>query len=38
MYNIRYGNSEATDEQVIAAAKAAHADEFINQLARWLSQ
>ena len=32
MYNIRYGNSEATDEQVIAAAKAAHADEFINQL------
>jgi len=32
MYNIRYGNSDATDEQVIAAAKAAHADEFIGQL------
>jgi ATP-binding cassette subfamily B protein len=32
MYNIRYGNSQATDEQVIAAAKAAHAHEFINQL------
>ncbi|MDG1496151.1 MAG: ABC transporter transmembrane domain-containing protein [Porticoccaceae bacterium] len=32
MYNIRYGNSSATDEQVIAAAKAAHADEFIGQL------
>ena len=32
MYNIRYGNSDASDEQVIAAAKAAHADEFINQL------
>jgi ATP-binding cassette subfamily B protein len=32
MYNIRYGNSNASDEQVIAAAKAAHADEFIRQL------
>jgi ATP-binding cassette subfamily B protein len=32
MYNIRYGNSEASDEQVIAAAQAAHADEFIRQL------
>ena len=32
MYNIRYGKSDASDEQVIAAARAAHADEFINQL------
>ncbi|MGI1677661.1 MAG: ATP-binding cassette domain-containing protein [Cellvibrionaceae bacterium] len=31
-YNIRYGNPEATDEEVIAAAKAAHAHEFISQL------
>jgi ATP-binding cassette subfamily B protein len=30
--NIRYGNLEATDEQVVAAAKAAHAEEFINTL------
>jgi ATP-binding cassette subfamily B protein len=27
--NIRYGNLDATDEQVIAAAKMAHADHFI---------
>ena len=32
MYNIRYGKPEATDEQVIAAARAAHADEFICRL------
>ena len=32
MYNIRYGKSDATDEQVMAAAKAAYADEFIQQL------
>lgn len=32
MYNIRYGNPNATDEQVIAAAKAAYADDFIQQL------
>lgn len=32
MENIRYGNFEATDEQVIAAAKAAHCDEFIRAL------
>ena len=32
MYNIRYGKSDASHEQVIAAAKAAHADEFIRQL------
>ena len=28
--NIRYGNLEATDEQIIEAARHAHADEFIN--------
>jgi len=32
MHNIRYGNPNATDEQVYAAAKYAHADEFIKQL------
>jgi ATP-binding cassette subfamily B protein len=31
-HNIRYGNIDATDDEVIAAAKAAHADEFINSL------
>ena len=31
-YNIRYGNPEATDAQVIAAAKAAHAHDFIMEL------
>lgn len=30
--NIRYGRLDATDEEVIAAAKAAHADSFIRQL------
>jgi len=30
--NIRYGTFGATDEQVIAAAKAAHCDEFIRAL------
>ncbi len=30
--NIRYGKLEATDEEVVAAAKAAHADEFISEL------
>jgi ATP-binding cassette, subfamily B, multidrug efflux pump len=30
--NIRYGTPEATDEQVIEAAKAAHCDEFIRAL------
>jgi len=30
--NIRYGNYEATDEEVIAAAKAVRADEFISAL------
>lgn len=32
MENIRYGRLDATDEEVIAAAKAAHADHFIRQL------
>ena len=31
-HNIRYGNPQATDAQVIEAAKHAHADEFINEL------
>lgn len=30
--NIRYGRLNATDEEVVAAAKAAHADEFIRML------
>jgi subfamily B ATP-binding cassette protein MsbA len=30
--NIRYGRLDATDEEVIAAAKAANADKFINDL------
>ena len=32
MENIRYGNQNATDEEVIAAAKAARADRFIKTL------
>ncbi len=32
MENIRYGRSNATDQEVIAAAKAAHADHFIRAL------
>ena len=32
MYNIRYGKSDASDDEVIEAAKAAHADEFIWRL------
>ena len=31
-HNIRYGNTQATDTQVIEAAKRAHADAFIEQL------
>jgi ATP-binding cassette subfamily B protein len=31
-HNIRYGKPEATDEEVITAAKRAHAHEFIKQL------
>ena len=30
--NIRYGNLDATDEEVYAAARLANADEFINML------
>lgn len=30
--NIKYGNDDATDEQVIEAAKAAHVDEFVRKL------
>lgn len=33
MENIRYGAQHATDEEVIKAAKAAHADEFIREMA-----
>ncbi|MGA0186769.1 MAG: ABC transporter ATP-binding protein, partial [Burkholderiaceae bacterium] len=32
MGNIRYGRLDATDEEVMAAARAAHADEFIRAL------
>jgi ATP-binding cassette subfamily B protein len=32
MENIRYGRRDATDEEVIAAAKAAHCHEFISKL------
>ena len=32
MENIRYGRLEASDEEVIAAAKSAHADHFIRTL------
>jgi ATP-binding cassette subfamily B protein len=32
MENIRYGRLSATDEEVVAAAKAAHADHFISTL------
>jgi len=32
MENIRYGRSNATDEEVIAAAKAAHVDHFVRTL------
>ncbi|MEH6515770.1 MAG: ABC transporter transmembrane domain-containing protein [Halioglobus sp.] len=31
-YNIAYGSPDATDEDIIAAAKAAHAHDFINSL------
>ncbi|WP_165005311.1 MULTISPECIES: ABC transporter ATP-binding protein [unclassified Enterococcus] len=30
--NIKYGNDDATEEQVIEAAKAAHVDEFVRKL------
>jgi len=32
MDNIRYGNLNATDEEVISAAKAAHVDSFVHTL------
>ena len=32
MNNIRLGNPNATDDQVIAAAKAAHCDEFVREM------
>ena len=32
MNNIRYGRPEATDDEVMAAARLAHADDFINRL------
>lgn len=32
MYNIRYGRADATDEEVVAAAKAAYAHDFILKL------
>lgn len=32
MENIRYGNPDATDEEVITASKLAHCDEFIKEL------
>ena len=32
MENIRYGRLDATDEEVVAAAKAAHADSFVRTL------
>lgn len=35
--NLRYGKPDATDEEVIAAAKAAYADEFIQQLPKGYS-
>lgn len=30
--NIQYGNAQATEEQIIAAAKAAHVDDFVRKL------
>jgi ATP-binding cassette subfamily B protein len=32
LYNIRYGRPQASEAEVVAAAKAAYADEFINKL------
>jgi ATP-binding cassette subfamily B multidrug efflux pump len=33
--NIRYGRPDATDEEIVAAARLAHADEFIQDLEDW---
>ncbi len=30
--NLKYGNEQATDEQILAASKAAHVDNFVRQL------
>ncbi|WP_125708117.1 ABC transporter ATP-binding protein [Lacticaseibacillus porcinae] len=30
--NLKYGNEDATDEQILAASKAAHVDNFVRQL------
>jgi ATP-binding cassette subfamily B protein len=37
MENIRYGRLDATDEEVIAAAKAAHVDSFVHNLPKGYS-
>jgi len=33
--NIRYGRPDASDEEIVAAAKLAHADDFIRELEDW---
>jgi ATP-binding cassette subfamily B multidrug efflux pump len=33
--NIKYGKPDATDEQIVAAARLAHADDFIHELEDW---
>jgi ATP-binding cassette subfamily B multidrug efflux pump len=33
--NIRYGRPEASEEEIVAAARLAHAEEFIHQLEDW---
>src|SRR5207253_9601155 len=33
--NIRYGRPQATDAEIVAAAKLAHADEFLHLLEDW---
>ena len=33
--NIRYGRPLASEAEIVAAAKLAHADEFINELEDW---
>ena len=36
--NIRYGRLDATDEEIVTAAKAVGAHEFINRLPGWLRE
>ena len=36
--NIAYGSADATDEEIVAAAKAAHADKFIRELSDGYNQ